>query len=112
MVGAAWWWRKSWLLLVGHRLGRLVVVAVGAEAVEAAGVLAPHHCGLVRGRRVERRHMAPLLLRHRAGDVRLAHRLDVFQPRLPGQGRRNRNVVQVNQSAARHESVATLSVRP
>ena len=67
MVGVAWWRRKSWLLLVGHRLGRLVVV--GAVAVEAAGVLGPHHGVPVRRRRVERRHMAPLLLCDCASDV-------------------------------------------
>ena len=91
MVGASWWQRKSWRLLIGHRLVRLVVV--GAVAVEAAGMLGPHNGVPVRHRRVERRHMAPLLLRHRAGDVRLSHRLDVLQSSLPGQGRRNRDVV-------------------
>ena len=73
MVGVAWWRRKSWLLLVGHRRRLLVVVAVGAVAVEAAGVLGPHNGVPVRCRRVEQRHMAPVLLRHRAGDVRLPH---------------------------------------
>ena len=101
MVGAAWWQTKSWLLLAGHWLERLVVVAVGAEAVEVVRVIAPHHGVPVRRRCVERRKIAPLLLRDCAGDLRLAHRLDVPPSRLPDEGRRDRDLVQVEQPAVR-----------
>ena len=84
MTGAAWWRRKSWLLLVGYQLGRLGVA--GGEAVEAAGVLDVHHDVPVRHRCVERWQVAPLLLRDCAGDIHLPQRLDVIQPRLPGEG--------------------------
>ena len=67
-------------------------------------MLGPHHAIPVRRRRVERRQMAPLL-RDRAGDLRLPQRLDVLQPRLPGEGRRYRDVVHVDQPAVRQAAV-------